>query len=253
MNHKFKLLVKILPIAILTAVFVVHPVSAVEGINPLRLGRDQKSWQLTLNASRYLNKFTVNKKKASGLWKEQRTVNGTLYSLETSLDLNESIGFMGSFSYDSTTTRVQKLNLWTGKARTKEESGGEFGSAALKMKLDIWENSELRSYFSIPLLGGPGAAGLVWSRDPIMVFPKFVTDGSMFGLNTGVSFVANSKFAFNGNISLSHEDESSRDGFSGGLIYRDGQYDGVQLSVSIEKGASVRASVELGLSYGEEK
>ncbi len=253
MNHKFKWLVKILPIFILTAVFAGHPVAAVEGINPLRLGRDQKSWQLTLNASRYLNKFTVNKKKTSGLWKEQRTVNGTLYSLETSLDLNESIGFIGNFSYDSTTTDVQKLNLWTGKTRTKEKSNGEFGGASLKMKLDIWENSELRTYFSIPLLGGPGAAGLVWSRDPIMVFPKFVTDGSMFGLNTGVSFVAKSKFAFNGNISLSHEDKNSKVGFTGGLVYRDGQYDGVQLSVSIEKGSSIRASVELGLSYGEEK
>ena len=253
MNHKFALLVRILPVIILAAIFAGHPVFAIEGINPLRLGRDQKSWQMTLNASRYLNKYTVNKKKTSGLWKEQKTVNGTLYRLETSLDLNESISFMGSFSYDSTTTRIQKLNLWTGKARTKEESSGEFGDAALKMKLDIWENSELRSYFSIPLLGGPGAAGLVWSRDPIMVFPKFVTDGSMFGLNTGVSFVANSKFAFNGNISFSHEDQSSRIGFSGGLVYRDGQYDGVQLSASIEKGSSIRASVELGLSYGEEK
>lgn len=253
MNHKFVLLVKILPVVILTSVFAGHPAFAVEGINPLRLGKDQKSWQLTLNASRYLNKYTVHRGNSAGLWKEQIMISGTLYRLETSLDLNENIGFMGSFSYDSTTTRVQKLNLWTGKARTKEVSSGEFGDPALKMKLDIWENSELRTYFSIPLLGGPGAAGLVWSRDPIMVFPKFVTDGSTFGLSTGVSFVANSKFAFNGNISFSQEDQNSKIGFSGGLVYREGQYDGVQLSASIEKGSSISASVELGLSFGEEK
>ncbi|MFP4136518.1 MAG: hypothetical protein ACLFTO_05770 [Candidatus Acetothermia bacterium] len=236
------------------ALFLLHfPATAVEGINPLRLGEDQKAWQMTLEVSRYLEEFTTHTGDSGGLWKEKKKIEGTLYSLKSSFDFNESLGFEGGLTYRSSTTKSDDINLWSGKTESSEETEGELQDATLKMKLDIWENSEMRTYFSIPVLGGPAAAGLVWSRDPVMVFPKIVTDGSLFGLNTGVSFVANSKMAFNGNVSWSYEEGDSTVVFTGGLVYRDGEYDGVQVSASIREGASTRVSVELGLSYGEEK
>ncbi|MCF7889778.1 hypothetical protein K9M78_01000 [Candidatus Bipolaricaulota bacterium] len=239
-------------------VLLILAVGTVQGkandrINPLRFGKDRKAWQLTLNFSRYMDSLTVRTRDSTGLWEKEKKIDGTSYSLESSFELNEIIGFRGSFSYRTDSIKSEATNLWTGVKETSEETSGQFGGASFKIKVSIWENSEIKSHFLIPVLGGSAGAGFVWSRDPVMVFPKFAITGDGFDMNTGVSFVANSKIAITGQMSFSQEENGSVVGFGGGLVYRDGEYDGVQVSASLMRGDSTQVSVEIGLSYGQEK
>ncbi|MBS3788171.1 hypothetical protein KGY79_08275 [Candidatus Bipolaricaulota bacterium] len=222
-------------------------------INPLRFGEGRKSWQLTLNFSRYLDRFTVHTRDSTGLWEKEEKIDGTYYSIRSSVELDEGIGFRGGISYRKDSVKSEATNLWTGGRETREKTSSQFGGATFKIKVSIWENSEIKSYVLVPVLGGSVGAGLVWSKDPVMVLPKFaITDGG-FDLNTGVSFVANSKIAITGRISFSQERDSSSVGLGGGLVYRNGKYDGIQVSGSLRKGDSTQISLEVGLTYGQEK
>ncbi len=178
-------------------------------INPLRFGVSQKSWQLTLNLSRYVDRLKIHTGSAEGLWEEVKTIYGTSYQLQSSFDLNERIGFRGGVSYRTDSIKTEAINLWTGSRKTSKGTSNRFGGASFKVKVGIWENSELKTYFLIPVLGGPAGVGLVWSRDPVMVFPKFSITGDGFDLNTGVSFVANTKIAITRKMSFSQEEDSS--------------------------------------------
>ncbi|MFB6291346.1 MAG: hypothetical protein ABEJ25_06425, partial [Candidatus Bipolaricaulia bacterium] len=180
-------------------------------------------------------------------------IDGTSYNLQSSFELNERIGFRGGFSYFTDSVRTSSTNLWTGIRETAEKTSERFGEASLKIKIGLWENSELRTHFLVPVLGGPMGVGLVWSRDPVMIFPKLTFDGEEFGLNTGISFVANSKIALTGRLALREAGDSSVVGFGGGLVYRYGEYDGVQFSASLRRGDTTQVSLEVGLSYGEEE
>ena len=222
-------------------------------INPLRLGVSQKSWQLTLNLSRYVDELKAHSESSRGLWEEEKTICGTFYQIQTSFDLNKSIAIRGSVSYRSDSIKTEATNLWTGTRKTNKEITSKFGRASFKIKVKIWENSELRTHLLVPVLGGSAGAGLVWSRDPVMVFPKLTINGKGFGINTGVSFVANSKVAITGRAEFRKEGDKSLVGFGGGLVYRDGEYDGVQVSASLQQGSSTQVSLEIGLSYGKEK
>lgn len=226
---------------------------ASEGIDPLQLEGEEETWQLTLDISRYLDGFSVHRRNKSGLWEEKKTIEGTRYAISTNFDVNEGIGFRGGFSYYSDSVRLKKTNLWTGARETSEESSSSFGDAELKLKMDIWGNSEIESYFLLPLLGGQAGFGLVWSRDPLMLLPKLRTDGTEFGLNTGISFIANSRMALTGNISMEKRENSSAIGLGVGVAYRNGEYDGIRVAAALREGNSTRISLELGLSYGGEK
>jgi len=224
-----------------------------ERINPLRFGESQKSWQMTLNFSRYVDRLTVHTKNARGLWEKAETVDGTSYRLRSSFELNKRIGFRGSISYRSDSIRSKAINLWSGTKTIDERTSNQFGGASFRIKFNIWENSELKTHLFLPVLGGPAAAGLVWSNDPIMVFPRLSIDGSGFDLNTGISFVANSKVAITGRMALNKEENGSAVGLGGGLVYRNGEYDGVKITAFLRRGDSTRVSLEVGLSYGQAK
>lgn len=222
-------------------------------INPLRFGEDRKSWQLSLNFSRYLDKLTVHARDATGLWKKEKAIDGTSWSLRSSVELNERIGFRGGLSYRTDSIKTEATNLWTGGRETSEETSSQFGGATFKIKINIWEKSEIKSHFLVPVLGGAAEVGLVWSKDPIMVLPELSITDEGFDINTGVSFVANSKMATTGRVSFSHEEDHSIIGLGGGLVYRDGEYDGVRVSASLRKGDTTQVSLEVGLSYGQER
>lgn len=222
-------------------------------INPLRFGENRKSWQLTLNFSRYVDRLTFHTRDSTGLWEKEKKIDGTSYGLQSSVDLNGRIGFRGGFSYYTDSVKTEATNLWTGGREGSEETKSRFGGATFKIKVNIWENSEIKSHFLVPVLGGPVGAGLVWSNDPVMVFPKFSITDNGFDVNTGVSFVANPKIAITGQMSFSQEGDSSAIELGGGLVYRDGEYDGIQLSASLRRGNSIQVSLEVGLSYGEKK
>jgi len=226
---------------------------ASEGIDPLQLGGEEESWQMTLGISRYLDGFSVHKRKMSGLWEEEKTIEGTRYVMSTTFDINEGIGFRGGFSYYSDSVRSKKTNLWTGARETSDKTSSGFGDAKLKLKMDIWSNSEARSYFLLPLLGGQAGFGLIWTRDPIMLLPKLTTDGTIFGLDTGISFIANSRMALTGNISMEKRENSSAIGLGVGMVYRNGEYDGVRVAASLRRGNSTKILLELGLTYGGEQ
>lgn len=226
---------------------------ASEGIDPLQLEGEEESWQLTLSISRYLDGFSVHSRNKSGLWEEEKTIEGTRYVMSTTFDVNEGIGFRGGFSYYSNSVRTKKTNLWTGARETSEETSSSFGDAELKLKMDIWGNSEIKSYFLLPLLGGQAGFGLIWTRDPLMVLPKLTTDGTRLGLDTRISFIANSRMALTGNLSMEKRKNSSAIGLGVGMVYRNGEYDGIRVAASLRRGNSTKISLELGLSYGEEK
>ncbi|MBS3737227.1 MAG: hypothetical protein V5A81_07900 [Candidatus Bipolaricaulota bacterium] len=222
-------------------------------VNPLRFGEDRKSWQLTLNFSRYLDKLTVHSRDKTGLWKKKKAIDGTSWSLRSSVELNERIGFRGGFSYRTDSIKTEATNLWTGGRETSEETSSQFGGATFKIKVSIWENSEIKSHFLVPVLGGSPEVGLVWSKDPVMVLPELSITDEGFDINTGVSFVANSKIAITGRISFSQEENRSTVGLGGGLVYRKGEYDGVRVSASLRRGDTTQVSLEVGLSYGQER
>ena len=155
--------------------------------------------------------------------------------------------------YRTDSINSESVNLWTGGRKTNQETLSKFEGASLKVKVSIWESSEIKSHFLVPVFGGPGGLGLVWSRDPVMVFPKFFIAEEGFNLNTGISFVANSNIAITGKMSFSRKEDSSTVGLGGGIVYRQGEYDGVRISASLKRGSSTRASLEIGLSYGQKK
>ena len=250
--RQFRLILAIL-IGVLTLVIMHLPAESGDRVNPLRLGESQKSWQLTLDLSRYTNSFTTRTSNSSGVWEEERTISGTSFSLQSSFDLNKRIGFRGSAAYYTDSVKAEATNLWTGTRKTRRYDKSGFADASFKIKVSIWENSELKTHLLVPVLGGSAGLGVVWSKDPIMVFPKFTLSGTGFNLTTGMSFVANSSMALTGRVTLGEKGEKSLLGFGGGIVYRNGEYDGIQISASLKRGESVRVTLEVGLSYGEEK
>ncbi len=230
-----------------------HYVKAEERMNPLRFGEDQKSWQITLNLSRSVTTYRDYITNSRGLWEVENNNLKTLYKVESSFDLNKRIGFRGSFSFYSSSVDSEKVNLWTGTREKTEVANSDFKNVSFKIKYIIWENSELRTYFLIPVLGDSVATGLTWSRDPMMVFPTITLTDSGVSIATRMSFVANKKMALTGGIGLTTGKENSRLGFSGGFVYREGQYDGIRVSASLTRGDVTSVTLGAGLSYGEEK
>lgn len=222
-------------------------------LNPLRFGEDRKSWQLTFNFSRHLDRFTVRTRDSRGLWEKEKKIDFTSYGLRSSVDLNKRIGFRGSLSYRTDSIKSEATNLWTGDKDSSEETSSQFGGASFKIKVSIWENSEIKSHFLVPVLGGPASIGLVWSKDPVMVMPKLSITDDGFDLKTGVSFVANSKIAITGSMLFSREEDSSAAGLGGGLVYRKGEYDGIKVSALLRRGDSTQVSLAVSLSYGRKK
>ena len=250
--RQFRLTLAIL-ITVLTLAIMYLPAESGDRINPLRFGEHEKSWQLTLNLSRYANSFTIHTSRSSGVWEEERAILGTTFSLQSSFDLNEHLGFRGNIACYTDSVKTEATNLWTGTRKISRYDKSGFGDASFKIKVSILENSELKTHLLVPVLGGPAGIGLVWTKDPIMVFPKFTLNGTGFNLTTGMSFVANSAMALTGRVALGKEGEKSVLGFGGGIVYRNGEYDGIKVSASLKRGESIRASLKVGLSYGEEK
>ena len=230
--------------------------SSIEGagrINPLRFGEEQKAWQLTFNVSRSVNSSSHHLKDPFGLWKVKSTNQNTLFNLESSIDLDKNIGFRGGFSFYFRSSDLEMVNLWTGEKESKQRSDKEFGNASLKLKYTLRQSSELETYFLIPILGGSATAGLSWSKDPVMIFPKLSITKSGYSIDTDVSFVTNSKIALTGGTYYQKKEKHSVLGFSGGVVYRNESFQGIQLSFALERSQYTTVIVELGMSYGEEK
>lgn len=222
------------------------------GINNLRLAEEGKAWQLNLQISSFQEVRNGYRLDSEGLWQENRTIKGLELTLDSSVDINQHIGVKGGASYVYNSTSSENVNLWTGQDQRGTSREEKFGGASLQVRFDLWESSNLETHLSLPVLGGSVEAGITWSRDPVMIQPTFSTDGSGLGLSTGVSFVANSKVALLGSMSLRKGKDLSRIRVKGGILYRSGKYRGVQMSAAVEGANNPRASVKIGLSYGKE-
>lgn len=223
------------------------------GINPLRFKKGQRKWQVTLNISRSISEVRRLSLEPTGLWEERSSLADTSVSISSTFDVNESIGLQGGLTWVVNEGEFSKTNLWTGRMDQAEKSEDELAGGKLMIKYVLWQNSELKAYFLLPVFGKEATAGLTWSQDPIMVFPRATLSGERLTLDSTVSFVANSAFALTGSGSFSYSEEQSVLGFGGGVVYRNGKYDGIKVTASVEKGRTTKLSLGVGFTYGEEK
>lgn len=222
-----------------------------QGINPLQVAREEQIWQVTARASKFSEQSSAYRFDSSGLWENESTVEGIVYSLESRVDLNERIGLEGSLSFVSSTVHSDQLNLWTGQTSTETSTEGALGDPCLSVLFELWRNSHYETKLFLPLWGGPLKASLQWSKDPVMITPELTFDGNVLGGHLGLSFVANQDVALIGHASLQRDERASID-LKGGVVYRWGKYRGVQVLAGLKEDSTRRAYLEFGLTYGEE-
>lgn len=242
-------------IFIFVTVFLAYESSASSdgGISSLRFDTGKKKWQVTLDYSRTLTDTRNLELTSTGLWEQKSYLGISKFTLGSSLDITEYFGLQGAFTWVVESGKSRKTNLWTGEYRADSLPRGESLSGRLLVKYVFWRNAELQTYFLIPVFSRTGTVGLTWSRDPVMIFPKFSLMDDGFGLEVMVSFVANSSFAFTGDVSSSSRGGYSTLGLGGSVLYRNGEYNGVRISASLKKGRSTSVTLGAGLTYGEEK